>query len=112
MQHAKPATVRLGVGGVNHTSISYPPRATNAWSDTLGPLEECSGLRMVHMQMVAAVESFIISFIIYKLDSIPGTRSPGDEPGNPAGEKKLPYFQSIMFTELFAWWFAGSQSPG
>ena len=60
------------------------PRATSAQSDALGPLEDCSGLRMVHIEMAAAVESFGSTEM---LDSIPGTWSPGDEPGDPAGEK-------------------------
>ena len=65
MHHTKPAAVfqgsqsiRLSTGVANHASISYPLRATSAQSDTLGPLEDCSGLCMVHIEMVAAVESF------------------------------------------------------
>ena len=33
-------------------------RHTSAQTDTLGPLRDCSGLWMVHIEMAAAVESF------------------------------------------------------
>ena len=75
-----PRSFGLGARGANHASISYPPRATSAQSETLRPQEDldCSGLCMVHIEMVAAVESFSST---ETLDSTPGTWSPGDEPG-------------------------------
>ena len=100
-------SVRLGAGGANHASISYPPRALSAQSDTLRPLEDCSGLCMVHgVCMVKEIP--------------PSNRSV--RPQCPTrfqelvagrcvismiSEKKLPHFQSTMYTELFAHIFCG-----
>ena len=64
MHHTKPATVfqgsqsiRLGAGGANR--FCHPLElAPNAHFDTLGPLEDCSGLRVVHIEMAKAVELF------------------------------------------------------
>ena len=71
MHHAKPAAIegeserthklkiRLGGGGselevVRNRCVVRP---TSAQSDTLGPVLDCGGLCMVHVEMAAAVES-------------------------------------------------------
>ena len=53
--------------------------------DTLGILRDCSGLWMVHDERDPAVESFDSTVM---LDPIPGTWSPGDEPGDPVSRTK------------------------
>ena len=62
-------------------------RPTSAKSDTLGPILDCSGLRMVHIEMAAAVETFGSTVQVMQ-DPIPGTWSPGDEPGDPDYRKE------------------------
>ena len=51
---------------------------------------------MVHDERDRTVHPFDSTVM---LDPIPGTWSPGDEPGDPVYQKKLLYFQSTMFTE-------------
>ena len=52
--------IRLGAGGRSSRGIRNRcvVRSTSAQSDTLGPILDCGGLCMVHIEMAAAVESF------------------------------------------------------
>ena len=68
---------------VDHGDTTYPPRALIAQSDALmalRPSRDCSGLWMVHDERDRAVPPFDSTVM---LDRIPGTWSPGDEPGDP-----------------------------
>ena len=105
-------SIRLGADGANHASISYPPRPLSAQSDTLGPLRDRNRLWMVHGERDPAVESF--GSIVMR-DPIPGTWSPGDEPGGPSITKKSyctsspPCSQNIrqQLSSVIVWSLAG-----
>ena len=65
MHHPEPAAVsqrsqsiRLGAQSSRGVRRRCVVRPTSVQSDTLGPLRDCSGLWMVHIEMAAAVESF------------------------------------------------------
>ena len=96
MHHTKPAAIengseriRLGAGGANHASISYhlELRAAAAQSYALGLTLDCGGLCMVHIEMVAAVESLSSTEM---LEPNPGTLIswPGGAPGDRSQDAK------------------------
>ena len=65
----------------------------------MGPILDRGSLATVHVEMGPAVAASRSTKI---LDSIPGTWSPGDEPGDPVKRKKSYYFQSTMFTKFLS----------
>ena len=97
--------LNCAANGANHGQATLrlrarAPRSFAAQFDTGSRSVDFGALSMVHDERDPAMES---SSSTEMLNPIPGTWSLGDEPGDPAHEKKLPYFQSTMSTEFFAW---------